>query len=174
MHSSFHIRLAQQSDLAAIVAIYNFTIPSRQVTADLHPVTVTQRQDWFDAHQGERFPLWVVENEQGVCGWMSLSPYYPREAYNISTEISMYIHPDYRHAGLGQLLFDYGMAYARTHDFHNILAVIFTHNEPSCRFFEKNGFQKWGLLPKICRLDDTLADIVIFGHAFDKETHEQR
>ena len=50
---------AVQGDLPAIVAIYNSTIESRQSTADLQPVTVAERQAWFDAHDGKR-PLLVL------------------------------------------------------------------------------------------------------------------
>ena len=39
----YRIRVAQREDLPAIVAIYNATIPSRMVTADLVPVSVNDR-----------------------------------------------------------------------------------------------------------------------------------
>lgn len=42
-------RFAQRADLPRIVAIYNESIPAHQATADLAPVTVTQREAWFAA-----------------------------------------------------------------------------------------------------------------------------
>lgn len=39
--------LAQAPDLARIVEIYNQSIPTRLATADLTPVTVNQKKDWF-------------------------------------------------------------------------------------------------------------------------------
>ena len=38
------IRQARAADLPTIVAIYNSTVAGRQVTADLHPVSVDERQ----------------------------------------------------------------------------------------------------------------------------------
>ena len=47
----YSLRLAEPADLPAIVEIYNATIASRQVTADLEPVPVESRFEWFRAHQ---------------------------------------------------------------------------------------------------------------------------
>jgi L-amino acid N-acyltransferase YncA len=47
---SLAYRDATLDDLAAIVAIYNSAVPSRQVTADLEPVSVERRLPWFHAH----------------------------------------------------------------------------------------------------------------------------
>ena len=47
----YTLSLAQREDLPEIVAIYNSTIASRQVTADLQPVSVAEREAWFVAHQ---------------------------------------------------------------------------------------------------------------------------
>lgn len=40
MQESLIIRDARYEDLSAIVRIYNETIPSRMVTADLEPITI--------------------------------------------------------------------------------------------------------------------------------------
>ena len=74
----YTITEAAAQDLPAIVEIYNSTIAGRQATADLEPVSVADRQAWFDAHGGSR-PLLVLKNEAGeLLGWGSFSDYYPR------------------------------------------------------------------------------------------------
>lgn len=45
------LRLAEYKDLEAVVAIYNSTIASRMVTADIEPVTPEDRMEWFWAIQ---------------------------------------------------------------------------------------------------------------------------
>jgi L-amino acid N-acyltransferase YncA len=44
-------REATRADLPSIVEIYNATIPSRMVTADLEPVSVESRVHWFEQHR---------------------------------------------------------------------------------------------------------------------------
>jgi L-amino acid N-acyltransferase YncA len=56
---TLNYRDATLDDLPAIVAIYNSTIASRQVTADLEPVSVESRLAWFLAHRLLVRPLWV-------------------------------------------------------------------------------------------------------------------
>lgn len=53
------LRLAENKDLEAVVAIYNSTIASRMVTADTEPVTPEDRMEWFSGHTESR-PLYVV------------------------------------------------------------------------------------------------------------------
>lgn len=163
MNPPYTLRNARPVDLPAIVAIYNSTIASRQVTADLQPVTVAERQAWFDAHSGNR-PLYVVENDaRQVVAWGSFSDYYPRAAYRICAEISIYLDPQYRGAGLGRQLLDAMMSRAPALGIQRLVAVIFAHNTPSVRLFERAGFEHWGLLPQVCDLDGELADIVLLG-----------
>jgi phosphinothricin acetyltransferase len=44
------IRDAVESDLPAIIDIYNATVPTRMVTAELEPATVEARLPWFREH----------------------------------------------------------------------------------------------------------------------------
>lgn len=57
MTAAFAHRAATPADLPAIVDIYNATIPSRLVTADLEPVSVASRERWFADHQRRTRPL---------------------------------------------------------------------------------------------------------------------
>ncbi|MDO5638543.1 MAG: GNAT family N-acetyltransferase [Neisseria sp.] len=161
--SQYKIALAEAADLAAIVEIYNSTIESRQSTADLVPTTVEARQPWFEAHGGNR-PLYVLKNDGGeVLAWGSFSDYYPREAYHISAEISVYVRHDVRGVGVGKILLQHMLERAPSLGIRNILAVIFGHNHASIRLFHSLGFQEWGRLPQVCDLESFEADIVILG-----------
>src|ERR1039457_1438443 len=95
-------RLARFDDLPAIVAIYNSTFASRQVTADTEPVTVESRHAWFAEHSPDKRPLWLMEHEGQVSGWLSYSNFYGRPAYSGTAELSIYLHEDARGKGLGR------------------------------------------------------------------------
>ena len=45
----------------------------------------------------------------------------------------------------------------------NILAMVFVHNQPSVTLFEAHGFQRWGLLPRVCEIDGVERDVLILG-----------
>ncbi len=96
------IRHATETDLPAIVAIYNAAIPSCMATADLEPVSVESRLPWFKARSPSQRPLWVIEVEGVIAGWLSFQSFYGRPAYNTTAEISIYIAPQFHRCGLGQ------------------------------------------------------------------------
>lgn len=150
-------------DLPAIVDIYNSTVPTRMVTADTEPVTVTSRQRWFADHSPARRPLWVAEEGGHIAGWLSYSSFYGRPAYDGTCEISLYLAPEHRRRGLGTQLLARCIEHAPRIGVTTLLGFIFGHNEPSLRLFEKLGFQRWGHLPRVAVLDNVERDLVILG-----------
>lgn len=156
-------RVARPDDLPRIVEIYNATIASRQVTADLEPVSVESREPWFEAHATELRPLWVVESAGQVVAWLSFSSFYGRPAYDGTVEISLYVDTLFRSRGLGRDLLQASIAHAPVIGAHTLLGFIFAHNTPSLRLFERQGFQIWGHLPRVAQLDGVERDLVIVG-----------
>ncbi len=158
------IRDALPDDLAAIVRIYNASVASRESTADLEPVTVRQRGAWFIAHTPERRPLRVAEDEPGaVLGWSSLRDFYGRPAYAATAEIGIYIDPAARRRGIGGALLREAIERGPALGLSTLIAVVFAHNAASLRLFEGAGFERWGRLPGVARLDDRVADVIILG-----------
>lgn len=156
-------RIAVQADLPAIVDIYNSTIASRQVTSDLEPITVASRQKWFDDHTADRRPLWVVESDGKIIGWLSYSDFYGRPAYGATAELSVYIHEDARGQGLGRYLVTEAIKHAPAIGVHTLLAFIFAHNMPSVQLFGSFEFSQWAHMPGVATLDGVERDLVILG-----------
>ena len=157
------IRLATLEDLPAIVDIYNSTIPSRMVTADLEPVSVEEKLAWFKEHSAGKRPLWVNEEKGKICGWASLTDFKKRSAYDRTAEISIYIHEKERGRGLGSYFLDYAIQQAPDLGIKILIGVIFSHNFPSISLFKKKGFERWGLLQAVTELDGIERDVEILG-----------
>lgn len=160
----FSLREATEADLPTIVEIYNSTISSRMVTADLEPVTVDARRAWFAAHQSAARPLWVLCDANGfVCAWLSFDTFFPRAAYDGTAMIGIYVAAIYRRHGLGRALLLTAIERAPSLGLHSLLGYIFGHNDPSLALFESHGFTRWGHLPGIAVLDGVYRDLVIVG-----------
>ena len=160
-----HLRPATLDDLPRIVDIYNSTISSRQVTADVVPVTVADRMDWYQAHSPESYPLWVAagENSDEMLGWLSYSPFHPRAAYRATAELSIYLDPAARGRGLGSQLLQYSIDQAPSLGFKTLIGLIFGHNLPSLALFKRFGFGRWGELARIAELDGIERDLILVG-----------
>ena len=156
-------RNATRLDLSPIVEIYNAAIPSRLVTADLGPVSVESRIDWFEQHKPDFRPLWVAERDGRVAGWLSFSLFYGRAAYNKTAELSVYVGASFRNRGLGSYFLAQAIAHAPSIGIDRLLGFVFGHNQPSLELFGKSGFARWGELPGVTLLDGVERDVIILG-----------
>ncbi|BAY22581.1 GCN5-related N-acetyltransferase [Calothrix sp. NIES-2100] len=157
------IRHATEVDLPAIVAIYNAAIPSRMASADLESVTVESRLNWFRGRSPSQRPLWVVEVDGIIAGWLSFQSFYGRPAYNKTAEISIYISPNFQKCGLGRKLLGQAIEQSPSLGLKTLIGFIFAHNQPSLNLFRTFGFKPWGHLPQIAELDGVERDLVIMG-----------
>jgi L-amino acid N-acyltransferase YncA len=157
------IRDAVESDLPAIVQIYNAAIPGRMATADLKPVSVESRLAWYREHSPNSLPIWVIESEQKIVGWLSFQLFYGRAAYQHTAEVSIYVAPDRQCCGIGQKLLQSAIARSPELGLKTLMGIIFAHNQPSLKLFEKFGFQQWGYLSQVAELDGVERDVIILG-----------
>ncbi|WP_312421033.1 N-acetyltransferase family protein [Epilithonimonas sp.] len=157
-------RDATLDDLPKIVEIYNSTVASRLVTADLEPVSVESKLAWFHQHNSEFRPLWMIEDfHKNTIGWVSFQDFYGRPAYQKTAEISIYLSDDSRGKGYGKKILQYCIEKAPNLGVENLLAFIFAHNLPSLSLFEKFGFELWGNLKNIAELDGEKRSLIILG-----------
>ncbi|MCD9021841.1 GNAT family N-acetyltransferase [Cohnella silvisoli] len=163
MLQPYEIVHAVREDLESIVEIYNTTVAGRMVTADLEPVTVESRVKWFDEHSENGRPLWVMKVADEIIAWLSFSAFHSRSAYDATAEISIYISPEYRSQGIGSIFIQEAIQECPRLNIHNIVGLVFGHNEPSLALLRKFGFEQWGLLPRVAILDGVERDLVIMG-----------
>lgn len=157
------------SDLEDIVSIYNETIAGRMVTADLEPVSVESRMNWFKEHSPEHRPLWVLKSGDKVVAWISFQSFYGRPAYLATAEISIYISEAYRSRGIGKILMEQAIDCCPRIGVLTLLGFVFAHNEPSLALLRKFGFEEWAFLPRVANLEGIERDLVILGRRIDTD-----
>ena len=158
------IRLAKIEDLTQIVEIYNQAIPSKKSTGDTVVLKPEERIGWFNNHTSEKHPIYVVEIEKIIVGWISISPYRDgRGAFDHTAEISYYIDKKYHRKGVASNLLSYAMAQCSELKINTLTAYIMEHNTASIKLMEKFGFEQWALLPKIAYFDGKEFNHTIYG-----------
>ena len=161
--TEIRIRDAAEADLPAIVEIHNEAIASRISSAQLDPVTVEGRREWFRAHSPTQYPIWVADLDGAIAGWLSFREFLPRCAYRDTVEFSVYVSEQFRRRGVGRKLLQEAIARGPQLGMHSLVGLIFGHNEPSIAPFRLAGFERWGLLPGVARVDEIPRDLTIFG-----------
>jgi L-amino acid N-acyltransferase YncA len=157
------IRDARESDLEAIVGIYNAAIPGRLATADTAPVTVESRRSWLRDHDVNRHPIWVAERGGRVIAWLSISRFHERPAYAATAEVGIYVDPAAQRGGVATQLMEHALARAADLGIDSFVALVFAHNDRSVALCRKFGFETWGRLPRVAVLDGVDRDLLILG-----------
>jgi L-amino acid N-acyltransferase YncA/predicted O-methyltransferase YrrM len=156
------IRDAVEADIPAIVAIYNAAIATRIATAQLEPVRIAEGHNWLSKNSDD-YPFWVAETDGDVAGWLSFKQFLPRCAYRGTAEISVYVDQKFRRRGVARRLLKEAIARAPSLGINALVGLIFGHNKPSLKLFEQLGFQRWGEMPGIARLENVERDLIVMG-----------
>lgn len=158
------IRLAQQTDLKAINAIYNQAIEARYCTADLDPISMEEREQWFQSHQADKYPVYVGVLNGEVVAWFSFSAWRSgRRALAMSSEVSYYIHDEHFRKGYANQLMNFAIDKAPELGFKNLFAILLEPNTASIKLLEKFDFELWGRLPDIANIDGEVCSQRIYG-----------
>jgi phosphinothricin acetyltransferase len=157
------IREAMESDLPAIVDIYNGSITDGKSSTNTQPTTVRRSTGWFRQHKATSKPILVAEDAGRIVGWLSVRPFYSREAYDRTGKVKIYVEPQSRGRGIGKELLDEAMSCGKSSGLNTLVCYMLADNELARRLFEDSGFDPWGQLPGVARLGTTDKDLIIMG-----------
>ena len=139
-------RLATLEDLAGINSIYNHYVLTSTATYQTSPETTGARHAWFTGRDQTTHPVMVVELNDQIAAWGSISPFGKREAFAGTVENSIYVHPDFQRQGLGRMLLLGQTAHAARVGHHTIIAAISAEQSGSLALHFAQGFTESGRL----------------------------
>ena len=154
------IRDAVESDLPAIVDIYNHAVLHTTATADYEPTTMEIRAKWFQERQAGGYAVLVAVLGENVVGWAALNPYHSRIGYRFTAENSVYIAPDFQGKGIGTRLLAELLECAKAQGLHTVIASVDATNPQSIALHERFGFVEVGRLREIISKFDRWLDVV--------------
>lgn len=160
------VRDATEADLPVINTIYNHYVRSSTCTFQVEPTSLEERRAWFEAH-GTSHPVIVVDEPDAaeasnVTAWASLSKVYPREAYDHTVELSVYVRHDRRGRGLGRQLVNELLARARRAGHHVVIAQVSADQSASLDLHRELGFREAGILRQVGFKFERWLDVVLF------------
>jgi phosphinothricin acetyltransferase len=154
------IRDALESDLPAILDIYNYEILHGVATFDTEAKTLEDRHQWFRS-RGTDYPILVAEENGTVLGWASVGPWSERKAYQGTVENSVYVQKNFQGRGIGKLLLEALILETRKKGYHTIIARIAESNATSVRLHQQQGFVTIGVLKEVGHKFNRLLDVTL-------------
>jgi len=153
------IRLAQESDVEVIRQIYNHYVRHSTCTYQLIEDTPEERLAWFRAHD-DRHPATVFCVSDEVVAWASLSPWNPRGGYDLTAEVSFYVHHDWHRQGIGKALLADLIERAKAIGFHMLIGGASSEQTASIGLQESFGFVPVGTFSQVGRKFDQWLDVI--------------
>jgi phosphinothricin acetyltransferase len=140
------ITAGTEDDLAAIVAILNYTAANSIARFETRPVSVAERRDWFGQFYATGpYRLVVARSGDQVRGYACSQRYRDHEAFRETVEVSIALDVSSRGQGVGtalyRALFD---SLALEPSVHVALAGIALPNDASVALHRKFGFTEVG------------------------------
>lgn len=156
------IRKATEHDLSAIKDIYNYAVLNTTATYDINPRDDKYFADMLSEHTG-KYLLAVYEDNGDIIGYVALSQFSRRDAYDITAELSVYVKADCQNKHIGTQLMEYALSYAQTENrFLTIVSLITGDNEHSIYLHKKFGFEFGGKIKNAGFKFDRLLGVDIY------------
>lgn len=147
-HAPYTIRLAIQSDVPAMLAIYGPFVEHTYVSFETEVPTASAFWQRVQAVLAEA-PWLVCTHEDQVIGYAYASAHRSRQAYQWNRELSVYVEEAWRGKGIATSLYSTLIELLKLQGYLNTLIGISLPNETSVRFHEKMGFRPVGIYHNI-------------------------
>ncbi|WP_276348860.1 GNAT family N-acetyltransferase [Daejeonella sp. JGW-45] len=136
--------------------IYLQGIATKQATFQTEASTW---EEWDKSHLAKLRYVTLIEGV--IAGWAALTPVSGRCVYAGVSEVSVYIHEDFRGKGIGAALLQKLIIESEEQNIWTLQSGIFPENLASIALHEKHGFRKIGYREKIGKMDGVWRDTVL-------------
>lgn len=149
-------RPVTEDDMAAVLAIYDEGLATRNATFETRLPTAKQLQDrWLPDL------AWVAELDGQVVGWTAITPVSTRECYAGVGESSVYVTEAARGRGVGKSLLFTQVLEADKAGLWTLQTSIFPENRASLALHHSAGYRTLAVRTRIAQLDGVWRDTVL-------------
>jgi len=136
-------RPVEREDARAICDIYNHYVKETTITFEEDAVSADEMADRIEKITSSH-PWFVLEEEGELVAYAYASPWRVRSAYRFSSELTVYVHKDWRGRGFGSAIYSHLIQTMIDKGAHCLYGGIALPNEGSAAIHEKLGFSKCG------------------------------
>jgi L-amino acid N-acyltransferase YncA len=135
-----HIRFAEPTDAAGILAIYAPYCESTCVSFEVIAPTVEQMQERISRITAD-YPWLVAEIDGQTAGYVYASRHHERAAYRWSVDVAVYIAARQQRRGVGRILYETLFSILREQGLFKVFAGVTLPNPASVGLHESLGFR---------------------------------
>ncbi len=157
--SDLSIEPIREEHLRPCLDIYGFYVENSTATFHTHIPDMDEFREivYLNKHRNKGF---VITQNGRICGYVVLGRFSPREAYDDTGSLAIYLHPDCCGQGIGRIALRFIEQYAAEQGFHTLVATICGENQQSIRLFEGNGYTRCAHYKELGKKFGRILDII--------------
>ncbi|WP_410769410.1 GNAT family N-acetyltransferase [Fontibacillus sp. BL9] len=136
------------SHLEMIRDIYNYYVLNTTISFHTESLTHDQIRESV-IHKNKRFKSFVIREDSEIIGYVLITQYKNKQAYDICAEVTIYLAPGNTGKGAGKVALNFIEKEAKEQGFHTLIATICMDNLRSKALFERNGYKQCAFFKEI-------------------------
>ena len=122
-------------------AIYLYYINHSTATFHKREISTDEMRDLV-LFNHPKYEGYIMRCQETLCGYVLLTQYKTREAFDQTAEVTIYLKKGYEGQGLGSRALEFIENRAKTKELHTLVALICGENTGSIALFEKHYYTK--------------------------------
>lgn len=159
--SACEIREMDESLIGEALEIYRWYVHNSTATFQIGEPTEEQMRSilFFKKSRYRSFALFA---EGRFAGYGIVTCFKPREAYDRTAEVTIYLAHGCTGRGLGRTLLSRLEDFAREQGISVLVSLVTGENEASCKLFERSGYDRCAHFHEVGEKFGRLLDLVCF------------
>lgn len=157
--SDIEFREIREEHLGEVLKIYNHYVENSTATFHMHALSADEMSSLV-FFEDPKYRAYAICCGAKVCGYVILSQYKKREAYDLTAGVTIYLKPEQTGKGIGPRAVSFIEEFAREQGMHALIAGICGENARSIALFEKCGYLKCAHYREVGRKFGRVLDVV--------------
>lgn len=155
------------TDYPVVKSIYDHYILNSTATFHTIPLSLEELKDLIPISHA-RYRSYLIHYGDDVCGFCYFSAYKKRQAYDRSSEVTVYLKPEYLGKGIGKQALIMLEQIAKQNGIKVLLGIIAGDNTASMRLFEACGFEQCARFKSVGEKFGRVLDVVAYEKILDE------
>lgn len=151
----------KEEHLNDVLEIYTHYVLNTNVTFHAHAFSKDEMRELV-FFENPKYKTFVIKSADKINGYVILTQYKKREAYDGTAEVTVYLKPDYIGKGIGSQAVKFIEDVAKKQNIHVLIATICGENSKSINLFVRNGFSKCAHYKEVGEKIGQLLDVMAY------------
>ena len=151
----------KEQDLSEVKKIYDWYVENSNATFHKEPIQIDQLKEFIYINHSF-YKSYLIYLNKGIVGYCFLTHYNKRQAYNRTSEVTIYLKSEFCNQGIGKIALNHLEKKANENGLRNLIGIVAGDNAVSITLLEKSGFIKCAHFKNVGEKFNKILDVVAF------------